>query len=118
METFTVWIKTDGAGCITAINSSAFLTAFEGWQQIDEGYSAKHQHAQVLYLPLPLRDEEGCLRYRYAEGQILERTAEEMAADKQTPSETPGETTGDIESRLTSIEQQLEMLLEGVTTDE
>lgn len=42
---YSVYIKTDESGRITAINSDAFLTSFEGWQKVAEGYGDKHHHA-------------------------------------------------------------------------
>lgn len=42
---YSVYIKTDESGRITAINSDAFLTSFEGWQKVAEGTEDKHHHA-------------------------------------------------------------------------
>lgn len=126
MELFTVFVKTDDAGRVIGINSSAFLRDTTEWQKIDAGYSTRHYHAQVLYLPRPLTTEDGVCFYKLVDGRIVERTAEEMAADMPEDIPTPPPTGGtavvqpdpEVESRLAAVEQSIEMLLEGVTEDE
>ena len=53
-EQYTVYIRTDAAGRIVEINSSAFLADTAGWTAIDEGYGDKYHHAQGNYFALPL----------------------------------------------------------------
>lgn len=114
-ERYSVFVKTDEQGRITAINSSAFLPDPQGWIQIDTGEGDPYRHAQGNYLSLPLRDEQGICLYRLEEGCIVPRTAGEIAADMpQTGSDAPADTN----TRLAALEQQIEMLLEGATEDE
>jgi hypothetical protein len=75
-----VYAKVDSAGCITAINSSVFLTDFVDWIQIDEGVGDKYAHAQSQYLEKPLFDSIG-YNFKLSEGKAVERTDEEKQAD-------------------------------------
>jgi len=75
-----VYIKIQN-GLITAINSSEFLSDTTGWVKIDEGNGDRYRHAQGNYLPGPLIDEQGRYRYKLVDGAVVERTAEELAAD-------------------------------------
>lgn len=116
-ERYSVYVKTDEQGRITAINSSAFLPDPHGWILIDAGDGDKFHHAQGNYLPLPLRDERGICRYRLLKNRIVSRTVEEMEAD--LPEEVPTDPVDtDTGARIAALEQQIEMLLEGVTEDE
>lgn len=66
-----VYVKTDGQGNITAINSDAFLSDPSGWIKIDEGVGDRYCHAQNLYLEDGLCDDEGTPRYRLADGAVV-----------------------------------------------
>ena len=78
---YTVYIRTDEAGRIVEINSSAFLADTAGWTAIDEGYSDKYHHAQGNYFPLPLYGPDGCANYKLADGTPALRTEAEKAAE-------------------------------------
>ena len=84
-----VFIKIDSKNRITAVNSEIFISDFSGWTEIDSGNGDKFAHAQGNYLPMPLTDENGCYRYKYENGAVCERSAEEMAADMPTPAPVP-----------------------------
>ena len=86
-----VFIKTDSKNRITAVNSEIFISDFSGWTEIDSGDGDKFAHAQGNYLPMPLIDENGCYRYKYENGAVCERSADEMAADM--PADTPAPPT-------------------------
>lgn len=78
---------------MTAIDSSAFAGG-DGWRRIGEGYGDAYRHAQGDDLPKPLTDECGIYRYKLAEGKAIERTQEEVDADraaKPSPEPTAGE---------------------------
>lgn len=89
MQPYTVYVRTDDADRITAINSSAFLTDATGWVQIDSGYGDRYHHAQGNYLPGPLYDDRGICRYKLVNGRPVERTQEEMDADYVPPEVKP-----------------------------
>lgn len=93
MDNYTVYVKTDEQSRITALNSSAFLTDLTGWTEIDSGYGDKYHHAQNNYFEQPIYTDEGIPRYKLVDGEPVERTAEEIAADIATlPEPAPTET--------------------------
>lgn len=80
-EKYTVYIRTDEAGRIVEINSSAFLGDTAGWTAIDEGYGDKYHHAQGNYFPQPLYDVRGCANYKLENNIPVERSDEEKEAE-------------------------------------
>lgn len=84
-----VYIKTDEMNRLTAVNSEVFISDISGWVEIDRGDGDKFAHAQVNYLPKSLMDENGVYRYKYENGVISERSADEMAEDMVAPEPAP-----------------------------
>ena len=84
-----VYIKTDDKNRVTSINSEIFISDTTGWTEIDRGDGDRYIHAQGNYFPKPLTDENGVYRYKYADGIVSERTAEEMAEDIPAPVPAP-----------------------------
>ena len=76
-----VYIKTDDKNRVTAVNSEVFISDKTGWAEIDKGDGDRYVHAQGNYFLKPLMDENGVYRYKYTDGIVSERTAEEMAGD-------------------------------------
>ena len=109
-EQYTVYVRTDGEGRILDIGSDAFWRSVDGWTAIDRGSGDRYRHAQGNYLPGPVTDVYGVCRYKIAGGEIIERTEDELRADRPATEETL--TT---EQRLTTLEEALEMILTGVT---
>lgn len=100
---YKVYVKTDNAGRVLAINSDAFIPSLDGWTQIDEGIGDKYHHAQGNYLPMSIQDERGLYRYKLVDGVPEERTQEEMDADYIPPAPpVPSE-----DARITAIEEAL-----------
>ena len=91
-ELYTVYIQIDDASRIITINSSAFLSDTEGWTPIDEGAGDRYHHAQGNYLPKPLYEERGIPVYKYVDGEVVERSQEEIDADYHEPVPQPSET--------------------------
>lgn len=81
MSPYIVYVQTDDHGRITAVNSSAFVSADWG-TEIDQGYGDKYHHAQGNYFPGPIYTDDGILRYKLQDGQAVERTEEEIEADR------------------------------------
>lgn len=82
-EKFVVYAKTNAAGCVVAVNSSAFVS--DGWGvEIDRGTDYRHHHAQGNYFPDGLYTEDGVPRYKLQDGQAVERTQEEIETDRAT----------------------------------
>lgn len=84
-----VFIKTDEKNRVTAVNSEIFISDTTGWVEIDRGDGDRYVHAQGNYFPKPLTDENGVYRYKYTNGIVSERTAEEMAGDISAPVPAP-----------------------------
>ena len=95
-------MKTDDKNRITAVNSSAFLSSLEGWQEIDSGFGDKYHHAQGNYFDQPIMDDRGIWRYKLEDGKPVERTQEEMDADYTPPVPKPSEA-----DRITALEEEL-----------
>ena len=102
---YIVYIKTDDANRITAVNSSTFLTDTDGWTEIDSGYGDKYHHAQGNYFDKPLYDERGICRYKLVNGRPVERTQEEMDADYVPPEVKPTD-----EERILQLESEKKLL--------
>lgn len=84
-----VFIKTDSKNRITAVDSEIFISDTSGWVEIDNGDGDKFAHAQGNYFPKPIMDENGIYRYKFENGEISERSADEMAADMPEDTPTP-----------------------------
>ena len=111
-EKYTVYIRTDAAGCITAINSSAFVDG-TGWTAIDEGAGDRFHHAQGNYFTLPLYGPDGCASYKLADGAPVERTDAEKAAEiaaRPAPDPTPLDR---VEAQVTYTAMMTDTMLEG-----
>lgn len=81
-ENYIVYARTDVRDRILEVNSSAFLTDAADWTSIDEGLGDKYHHAQGNYFPSPLYTADGIPRYKLEDGKAVERTAQEIAADR------------------------------------
>ena len=84
-----VYIKIDSENRITAVNSEIFISDILGWVEIDNGDGDKFAHAQGNYLPKPITDENGVYRYKFENGVVCERSADEMAEDLPIPEPMP-----------------------------
>ena len=111
MKPHIVYVKTDDANRITAVNSSAFLRDMTGWTEIDSGYGDKYHHAQGNYFEKPIRDMRGICRYKLVDGVPVERTQEEMDADYVPPIQKPS-----VEERTAALEQALTAIEEGIAS--
>ena len=101
MKPYIVYVKPDSTGCITAVNSSAFLPDTTGWTEIDSGYGDKYHHAQGNYFPLPIITMGGAYRYKLVDGKIVECTQEEIAQQEEALKPVP---TPSLESRVEVLE--------------
>lgn len=111
MRPYLVYVKTDDANRITAVNSSAFLRDMTGWTEIDSGYGDKYHHAQGNYFPFPITDERGIYRYKLEDGQPVERTTEEMDTDYVPPVHQPTD-----KERIAALEEALTAIEEGIAS--
>lgn len=89
INTYKVYIKTNTNNFVTAINSSAFLSDTTDWIEIDEGTGDKYHHAQGNYLSNGLMTEDGIYQYKYVDGELQERTEEEIQKERDARPEPP-----------------------------
>ncbi len=83
-----VYALVDAQGRITRIDGGytmGNIGDITAWTQIDEGFGDRYNLCQSNYLGKPLRDERGIFRYKLVNGDVVERTAEEMDADCVPP---------------------------------
>ena len=101
---YKVYVKTDAAGRITAINSDAFLSSLEGWQEIDSGSGDKYHHAQGNYLG-SLLDDRGLFLYKLINGKPVKREAAEIEADYMPPVVVPS-----LAERMEKLEKIIDII--------
>lgn len=78
-----VYVQVDEKNCILRIEGGYTTPAdLTGWVQIDEGTGDRHNLAQVHYLDKPLYTTDGVPCYKLVDGKAVERTEEEIAADR------------------------------------
>lgn len=80
-----VYALPNEAGYITRIDGGytiGSITTPADWVLIGEGYGDKYNLCQSNYLPQPLRTDGGAWRYKLVDGQPVECTAEEIAAQE------------------------------------
>ena len=91
-DKYIVYIKVDEQNRVVEINSSDFISDLTGWIKIDEGLGDKYHHAQGNYLPYSLMAELGVYRYKFVNGSVVERTADELSGDILPVETQPTET--------------------------
>lgn len=80
------------------------------WIKVDEGYGDEFSLAQSHYLAKPLYDG-AVLRYKLVDGKVVERTAEEIEADKaKLPKPVIPKTNAELESENAKLKQQISAL--------
>lgn len=110
---YKVYIKTSPSGIVTAINSDAFLPSTDGWTLIDQGETDRFHHAQGNYLPKPLMTMQGIYQYKLVDGKVVERTADEIAADIAAippPPPSAEERIKTLEAKLAALEPTIATL--------
>ncbi len=63
-----------------------------GWMQIDEGTGDRYNLCQVHYFAGGILTDDGIPRYKLADGKPVQRTDEEIAADRAVIVTPPTET--------------------------
>lgn len=107
-----VYVLTDAQNRITRLEGEYTLpTDLTGWTKIDEGYGDAFNLAQTHYLDKPLYTEHGVMRYKLVDGKAVERTAEEIEADKaKLPKPAIPKTNAELESENAKLKQQISAL--------
>ena len=80
-NSYIVYVKIDENNRIIDINSSAFVSDVLAWTEIDSGEGDRFHHAQGNYFPKPLTTPEGYYRYKYDNGNVVERSEDEINSD-------------------------------------
>lgn len=105
---YVVYAKTDDQQRITEVNSSAFVG--EDWGvEIDRGVGDKYHHAQGNYFPQSVYTMDGFPRYKLVDGKPVERTEEEIQADRDAMPPSPPTQ----EERLAAMEQAIISMMMG-----
>lgn len=80
-----VYIQTDTDGRILRCEGQYTLPSdLDGWTLIDEGYGDKYNLAQTHYLDKPLITQDGIYQYKLVGTTPIERSEEEIAAERET----------------------------------
>ena len=107
-----VYVLTDTQGRITRIEGEYTLPAdLTDWVLVEEGAPCDRLNlAQTHYLDKPLYDG-AVLRYKFVDGKVVERTAEEIEADKsKLPKPVIPKTNAELESENAKLKQQISAL--------
>lgn len=105
-EPYKVYALLDDCGCILAVNCGVWMQDTTGWTLIDEGTGPRYFHAQVAYLDSPLLTEDYIPRHRWDGAQVVERTAEEIEADRAAiPAPEPSETE-QLKAKVAALEAE------------
>lgn len=106
-----VYVLLDSESRVLRLEGEYSLPAdLTGWTKIDEGYGDKFSLAQSHYLEKSLYD--GAVpRYKLVDGKVVERTAEEIEADKaKLPKPVIPKTNAELESENAKLKQQISAL--------
>lgn len=103
-----VYVQTDSDSRVLRLEGEYSLPAdLTGWTKIDEGYGDRFSLAQSHYLDKPLYDG-AVLRYKLVDGKVVERTAEEIEADKaKLPKPVIPKTNAELEQENKLLKAQL-----------
>lgn len=103
-----VYVLLDAESRILRLEGEYSLPAdLTGWTKIDEGNGDKYALAQSHYLDKPLYDG-AVLRYKLVDGKVVERTAEEIEADKaKLPKPVIPKTNAELEAENKLLKAQI-----------
>lgn len=103
-----VYVQTDSESRVLRLEGEYSLPAdLTEWTKIDEGYGDRFSLAQSHYLDKPLYD--GAVpRYKLVDGKVVERTTEEIEADKaKLPKPVIPKTNAELEQENKLLKAQL-----------
>lgn len=103
-----VYVLCDSESRVLRLEGEYSLPAdLTGWTKIDEGFGDKYALAQSHYCAKPLYDG-AVLRYKLVDGKVVERTAEEIEADKaKLPKPVIPKTNAELEQENKLLKAQL-----------
>ena len=100
MQKSKVYVLPGSSGYITRIDGGytiGNITDPENWVLIDEGNGDRYNLCQGNYFPQPIITDGGAYRYKLVDGQPVECTAEEIAAQEEALKPVP---TPTLENRV------------------
>lgn len=110
-----VYILTDETGRVLRLEGEYSLPAdLTGWTLIEEGAPCDRLNlAQSHYLPHPLLTHDGLYRYKLADGQIVERSEDELEAEREElpEPETAPEENAALKAQLASLQDTVDTLV-------
>lgn len=111
-----VYVQTDDQGRITRCEGG-YTTPLDltSWTLIDEGYGDKYNLCQSNYFSGGLYTEDGIPRYKLEDGAAMERTEEEIQADRAALPE-PEPTAEDVTLDMLADHEERLCMLEITTT--
>ena len=103
-----VYVLCDSESRVLRLEGEYSLPAdLTGWTKIDEGSGDRFSLAQSHYLAKPLYDG-AVLRYKLVDGKVVERTTEEIEADKaKLPKPVIPKTNAELEQENKLLKAQL-----------
>lgn len=106
-----VYVLLDSESRVLRLEGEYSLPAdLTGWTKIDEGYGDQYALAQSHYLEKPLYDG-AVLRYKLVDGKVVERTSEEIEADKtKLPKPVIPKTNAELEQENKLLKAQVSAL--------
>ena len=110
-QNYIVYVWIDDQSRIIGVNSSAFIGDTSKWIKIDEGLGDKYHHAQNYYFEKPIYTADGVPRYKLVDGKAVERTEEEINADKPKPPK-PQPTVEQLQEQLLQTQLALTEIYE------
>ena len=84
-QKYEVYVLLNAQNHILALEGGVSIGVIQDisqWVKIDEGESEKYRFCQSAYLGQPLYTEDGFPRYKLEDGKPVERTDEELDADR------------------------------------
>lgn len=110
-----VYVLADEAGRVLRLEGEYSLPAdLTGWTLIEEGAPCDRLNlAQSHFLPKPLWTEDGLCRYKLADGEIVERSEEELEAEREElpEPETAPEENAALKAQLASLQDTVDTLV-------
>ena len=80
-----VYVRADSAGhilqCEGGVSERNIKNPAE-WVELDRGAGARYEFCQEYYFDRPIYTDDGIPRYKLVDGQAVERTQEEIEADR------------------------------------
>ena len=101
-----VYVLLDGDRIVRCEGGYTTPDDLTGWIEIDEGTGDKYNLCQSHYFDGGLYTMDGIPRYRWDGTQAVERTEEELEADRAAIQEPKPSKT--VEARLTALEAEAE----------